>query len=127
MRNRAFAAIPGLCIFLSVLGLVSGVAQPAAPVRLSIQRQSGQNVRIAWPESAAGFVLAYAALLNVVPLLRDRATAGLTLLLLSAVTLPWAVWQAIHRWRSDRRCARTYAVVAVAAGSLLWQATRVLN
>src|SRR6476619_4161226 len=57
MRNCVFVSIPGLCFLLSVLCVVSAVAQPAASARLSIQRQSGQNIRIAWPDSAAGFML----------------------------------------------------------------------
>lgn len=76
---------------------------------------------------AAGFVLAYVVLFNVVPLLRDRADAGLTIIMLSVVTVPWAVWQALRQWRGDRRCARTYAVIALVAASLLWQLMHVLN
>jgi hypothetical protein len=44
--------------------MVGAFAQPAAAVRLSIQRQASQNIRIAWPESATGFVLESANLLS---------------------------------------------------------------
>jgi hypothetical protein len=74
----------------------------------------------------AGFAIAYAVLLNVVPLLPDRADAAMTVIMLSAATVPWAAWQAWRQWRRDPRCARTYAVIAlIGASLLLWQVTHV--
>ena len=45
--------------------------------------------------------------------LPEPAVARLALLALSATALPWAAWQAVHQWRRDPPCARTYGVVAL--------------
>ena len=75
----------------------------------------------------AGLILAYAVLLRVEPLLPDPADAALTVIGLSVDTLPWALWRVVRQWRTDRRCAQTYAVVALVAVSLLWQATWIMK
>jgi uncharacterized membrane protein YfcA len=66
-------------------------------------------------------------LLLTLPVVGRGDAAALTVLALSAVTTPWALWRVFRQWRTDRRCAMTYAVVALVAASLLWQLTRIVS
>lgn len=60
---------------------------------------------------AAGIIGAGAVLARALPLLPDPRAAGTALGVLSAVTIPWAVWNAWRQRHDDPRCARTYLVV----------------
>jgi hypothetical protein len=72
---------------------------------------------------AALGVVAFGAVLLatvlVLPAVPDAASARTTLRVLSAVTIPWSLWHAIRQWPKDKRCARSYALVAV-GGALLF-------
>jgi len=57
-------------------------------------------------------VAASAVLLVALPRLPDQVAAARTLAVLSAVTIPWAVWHAVRQWRRDRRCALSNAATA---------------
>lgn len=121
-RGDATAPVAGALVAFALLyrlGVVPAYAWAPMLIRHPAPRFVAAGV--------AGIVLAYAALRDVVPRLPDRADAGMTVIVLSAVTLPWSLWQASRQWRRDRRCARTYGVVALMAASLLWQLTRVLD
>ena len=68
---------------------------------------------------AAAFALASGVLLHTLPRLPDPGAAARALVALCVGTAPWALWHAVRQWRSDPRCAGTYAAVTAAAGSLL--------
>ncbi len=51
--------------------------------------------------------------------LPEPAMARLALLALAGAALPWATWQALHQWRRDPACARTYGVVALMSLAVL--------
>jgi hypothetical protein len=63
----------------------------------------------------AAFPLTLAALWTVVPTLSQPDDAMAALLVLSVVTVPWALWHVAHQWRTDARCARSYGAVLAAA------------
>ena len=66
----------------------------------------------------AALVLATAVLWYVLPRLGDDA-ARRAVVLLSLVTVPWAMYHVRRQWRVDQRCARSYAAVLGAALAVL--------
>lgn len=65
-----------------------------------------------------------AMLLFALPRLPQVDAAGTTVAVLSAVTVPWALWHALRQLKKDRRCAASYAAVAAVSGLLFLLASR---
>lgn len=108
-RNSAGTA--GSVLLVGGLAYRLGVVPAYAWVPMLLRHPSRRIAAIgALAAALAAAVLAAAA--GAVP---DRPAATATLAALALPTVPWAVWQAVHQWRRDRPCARTYGFVAVAA------------
>ena len=87
-------------------------------------RHPSPGIVVAGGVGMAGTLL---ILLVTLPWVGNSDIGAATAAVLSAVTAPWALYKVVRQWRTDRRCAGTYAVVAMTASALLWLMTRVVS
>lgn len=118
---RAASAAGALVTFglLYKLGVVPAYAW--APMLI---RHPSPFIEVA---GVAGMMAALLVLLVALPAVGNSDAAAVTAMTLAVITVPWAAWMVARQWRSDRRCAVTYAVVALMSGGLLWFLRRVTS
>ena len=110
LLSRAGTSGTGAALIGIGLAYKLGIVPMFAWAPLLLRNNSAKVER----SGVAALTLATAVLWYVLPRLGDDA-ARRTVVLLSLVTVPWAMYHVRRQWRVDQRCARSYAAVLGAA------------